>query len=170
MPVEETPRVEFHVRSLSEARDPTNEHIDRLRRLADRGVVDLSVSVWGREVGLSTAATETEAGRHVLDRVASFREWADDRDVSVEPFFRTRRVDSDITGERYTVLVLPSACLAEYRAGELVHVTPYTTGSAVHSVTDRIDRLASGTDVGCSDRAVPTPGNGYPGSSTIVEY
>jgi hypothetical protein len=51
-----------------------------------------------------------------------------------------------------------------------VHVTPYTTGSAVHSVTDRIDRLASGTDVGCSDRAVPTPGNGYPGSSTIVEY
>lgn len=153
MTATETRRVELHVRSLSEARNPASEHLDRLRALADRGEIDLSVSVWGREVGLSTAARETDAGQYVLDRVASFREWADERDVSVEPFFRTRQVHSTVTGESYATLVLPVSCLAEYRDGSLVHVAPYTTENAVHSVADHVSRLES--DVETPDRATP---------------
>jgi len=110
-----TPRVELFVRSLSpdSARAPADEHLDRLRRLADRGAIDLAVTVWGREVGLSTTAARTDPGTAVLDRVAAFRAWADDQGVSVEPFFRTREVRSDLTGEAYDALVLPVACLAE---------------------------------------------------------
>jgi hypothetical protein len=114
--------------------------------------VDLSVSVWGREVGLSTTAARTDAGEFVLDRVAAFREWADAHDVCVETFFETREVDSGLTGESYTALVLPVVCLAEYRDDEVHHVAPYTTGSAVHTVADRISALETAVDVPSTDR------------------
>jgi len=141
-------RVELFVRSLSPktGRSPATAQLDRLRRLADEDVVDLSVTVWGREVGLSTTAARTDAGEFVLDRVANFREWADDHDVCVEAFFETREVESGLTGESYTALVLPVACLAEYRDGELVHVAPYTTDSAVHTVSDRVTTLEAPDD------------------------
>lgn len=135
-------RVELFVRSLSPGeRNPGTTHLPRLRRLADEGHVDLSVSVWGREVGLSTTASRTDTGQYVLDRVAAFREWADTRDVRVDPFFQTREVDAVLTGESYTALVLPTACLAEYRDRDLHHVAPYATDSAVHTVADRVSAL-----------------------------
>jgi len=141
-------RVELFVRSLSPGtgRSPTETQLNRLRQLADEGSVDLSVSVWGREVGLSTTAARTDAGEFVLDRVASFREWADAHDVCVEPFFETREVESGLTGESYTALVLPVVCLAEYRDDDLCHVAPYTTGSAVHTVADRVSALEDAAD------------------------
>jgi hypothetical protein len=145
-------RVELFVRSLSPAdRSPTETQLHRLRRLADEDAVDLSVSVWGREVGLSTTAARTDAGEFVLDRVAAFREWADAHDVCVETFFETREVDSGLTGESYTALVLPVVCLAEYRDDEVHHVAPYTTGSAVHTVADRISALETASDVPDTD-------------------
>ena len=153
-------RVELFVRSLSpqSGRSPGTTQLHRLRRLADEGVVDLSVSVWGREVGLSTTAARTDAGEFVLDRVAAFREWADEHDVCVEAFFETREVDSGLTGESYTALVLPAACLAEYRDGGLVHVAPYTTDTAVHTVADRVSALeASAEDAAPDERPADAP-------------
>jgi hypothetical protein len=153
-------RVELFVRSLSPGagRSPATTQLDRLRRLADDGTVDLSVSVWGREVGLSTTATRTDTGEFVLDRVAAFREWADTHDVCVETFFETREVESGLTGESYTALVLPVACLAEYRDDELVHVAPYTTDSAVHTVADRVTALeAAGGDSVTKERPAAVP-------------
>ncbi|MEF8852594.1 MAG: HTH domain-containing protein [Haloarculaceae archaeon] len=69
------------------------------------------------------------------------RRVADGRDVRVDPFFETREADASLTGESYTALVLPAACLAEYRDGDLHHVAPHTSGSAVHSVADRVTAL-----------------------------
>ena len=68
-------RVELFVRSLSpqSGRSPAVTQLEGLRALADEGAIDLSVSVWGREVGLSTTAARTDAGQFVLDRVAAFR-------------------------------------------------------------------------------------------------
>jgi len=142
-------RVELFVRSLSPAptRSPVDEHLLRLRRLAADGTVtDLSVDVWGREVGLSTTAARTDAGSYVLDRVAEFKSWAQRRDVSLDPFFETRAVGAGLTGESHTALVLPVCCLAEYESGDLVHVAPYATETAVHAVSDRIRALERGTD------------------------
>jgi len=153
----DTRRVELFVRSLSPgARNPGTTHLPRLRRLADEGTLDLSVSVWGREVGLSTTASRTDTGQYVLDRVAAFREWADASGVCVEPFFETREVESGLTGESYTALVLPATCLAEYREGELCHVAPYTSGSAVHTVADRVRLLEDGSPEPPTDAPAPT--------------
>lgn len=142
MTAPERRRVELFVRSLSGAsRTPANDHLETLRSLADNGAFDLTVSVWGREVELKTAVARTAPGRHVLDRVAAFRSWAEEEGVDLEPFFRTREVHSDLTGQTYTTLVLPATCLAEYRGDELVRVAPFATGTAVHSVADHVDRL-----------------------------
>lgn len=137
-------RAELFVRSLSpaSARSPAGEQRRRLRDLAERdGLSDLSVTVWGREVGLSTTAARTEPGSLVLERVAAFRKWAEQRGVSMDPFFESREVRSELTGEEYVSLVLPTSCLAEYEDGDLVHVAPYCAESAVCSVADRVSSL-----------------------------
>ena len=161
------PRVELFVRSLSPdaTRSPATEQLQRLRRLDQQGVVDLTVSVWGREIGLSTTATRTDTGQYVLDRVAAFRDWADREGVSVEAFFETREVQSSFTGESYTALVLPTCCLAEYREEKLLHVAPYTTGDAVHSVADRLSRLEDRPPWAREGRRL-----GDAGTSTAVEH
>lgn len=161
MPPTDPPRVELFVRSLSPpaGRNPARMQLSRLRRLDEAGALDLSVSVWGREVALSTTAARTDAGQSVLARVADAREWADDRGVCVDPFFETRAVTSTLTGEAYTALVLPVACLFEYRGGELSHVAPYTTDSAVHSVADRVRTLAESTGGADSSEVGPLPAN-----------
>ncbi|PSP49599.1 hypothetical protein BRC67_10850 [Halobacteriales archaeon QH_3_68_24] len=159
MPLTNPPRVELFVRSLSPpaGRRPAQTQLSRLRRLDEAGALDLTVSVWGREVALSTTAARTDAGQSVLARVAEAREWADDRGLCVDPFFETREVASTLTGEAYTALVLPVACLLEYRESELRHVAPYTTDSAVHSVADRVRTLAESTAVDTSREADSLP-------------
>jgi len=139
-------RVELHVRSLAPraGKRRQNSVIDRLEDLESEGYVDeWTVDVWGRQVGLSAAAARTDAGQFVLERVAAFRDWADDTGRSVASFFETRHVDSGITGEQYTALVLPSLTLAEYRDGDLAYVAPCSDGDEVTTVTDRLDVLAA---------------------------
>ena len=64
---------------------------------------------------------------------------------------------STLTGEAYTALVLPVACLLEYREDELRHVAPYTTDSAVHSVADRVRILGESAAVADPGEAGPLP-------------
>ncbi|ELZ28929.1 hypothetical protein C475_04806 [Halosimplex carlsbadense 2-9-1] len=152
MPTASSPArsVALFVRSLSPTETPAPRHADRVRALeaADR-VDEASVTVWGSEIELSTRARRTPTGKCVLDRVADFRAWADERGVSMGPFFETREVSSSLTGEEYTALRLPVTCLAEYDGDELVHVAPYSTGEAICSVADRLRRLDE--DAGVDD-------------------
>lgn len=134
--------VALFVRSLSPTETPAASHVERVRDLAEAGRVETaSVAVWGREIELSARARRTQAGQCVLDRVADFRAWADERGVSMEPFFETRERSSSLTGEEFAALRLPVCCLAEYADGELAHVAPYSTGEAICSVADRLDWL-----------------------------
>lgn len=134
--------VELFVRSLSPTGTSACQHVDRVRDLASTDRVErASISIWGDEVGLSSTAPRTESGRLILDRVAAFRNWADDRNVTMAPFFDDRAVTSSVTGEEYTALRLPVSCLAEYADGELVHVAPYSNGDAICSVADRLAGL-----------------------------
>jgi DNA-binding Lrp family transcriptional regulator len=136
--------VDLHVRSLT----PRGGHgqqeavIERLERLADTGQIDeFTVDVWGRQVSLSTAAARTDRGQSVLNRVEAFREWADETGRSINSFFETRRVSSEVTEESYVALVLPLFTLAEYRDGDLAYVAPCSSGENVVTVTDRLDAL-----------------------------
>lgn len=137
-----TDTVELFVRSLSATGTTASRYVDRVRDLTTTEHVDsASITIWGDEVELSNTACRTDAGRLILDRVATFRGWADDRDVTMDPFFEERAVASAVTGESFTALRLPRSCLAEYDDGELVHVAPYSTGEAVCSVADRLRQL-----------------------------
>jgi hypothetical protein len=138
--------LELYVRSLTPAGDPGPENgvIDRVQALDwSGGGPDASVVVWGNEVALSTTATETSPGRHVLDRVAAFTAWAADSGCSLTPFFETRRRTSRLTGESFTALRLPAVLLAEYRDGELVAVTPRMENGETHTVAERLSTLES---------------------------
>lgn len=137
-------RVELHVRSLAPRAGHRQQErvIDRLEELESNGQVDeFSIDVWGKQVGLSSAAARTDAGRFVLDRVESFREWAAENGCSVESFFETRHVTSQVTDEQYTALVLPSLTLAEYRDGDLSYVAPCSDDGDATTVHDRLDVL-----------------------------
>lgn len=150
-PGPEPRRLELYVRSLSPdaTRTPVETQLERLRELeSSTEDLTLSVTVWGREIGLSTTAARTDAGRHVLDRIGAFRHWAEGEDLSLDPFFEPREVRSSVTGENYTSLVLPVSCLAEYSDDELCHVAPYATSTAVCSVADRISTLESRHETG----------------------
>ena len=139
-------RLELYVRSLSGGTAAGEKHARRVRELDRRGRVESgSVVVWGEEVGLTTTAFRTRVGKCIVDRVASFRAWAADRGGTMAPFFETRSVTGDVTGESYTAVRLPVACLAEYEGDDLVHVAPYRAGDADCTVGDRLQSLADRT-------------------------
>jgi hypothetical protein len=140
------------VRSLSAETAAGTDHARRVRELDRTGRVDAgTVVVWGDEVGLTTTAFRTRVGKCIVDRVAAFRGWAADRGGTMAPFFETRSVTGEITGESYTAVRLPVACLAEYENDDLVHVAPYRAGDADCTVGERLqyleDRTASPPEV-----------------------
>jgi len=153
-PADAGSRVELHVRSLSpdEGRGPQSAVLEELRRLDDADRIgELSVSVWGRQISLSTTAAGTNEGQAILERIGAFRSWARSTGGTLEPFLKTREATSSITGETHTALVLPTMLLAEYHDGELVHVAPHADDDAVTTVADRLETLAATTDRRGSD-------------------
>lgn len=130
------------VRSLSPAEAPGTDHVARVRALAADGrAADATVTVWGHEVGLAETPRRTATGRFLLERVAAVRAWADERGVEVAPFFRVREVAAEVTGETHAAIRLPIRCLAEYRNGEVVYVTPHLAGERTVTVADRLAEL-----------------------------
>lgn len=136
--------VRLFVRSGSPtgARGRPSEVVDRLETLRREGIVcDYSVSVWGREVGLSRPTAESGDGRAVLERVAALRSWAAEAGVELDGF--QRRETTAPTGETYTVLTLPAVVLAEYTDGELSSVVPHSANGRSQTVDDRLEALSS---------------------------
>ncbi|MFB6074180.1 MAG: HTH domain-containing protein [Haloarculaceae archaeon] len=154
-----SPRVELYVRALAAAdgRGPQDAILDRVRALtADERIDDFEVRVWGHRIGLSTTTARTDAGRAVLDRLAAFRSWADTAGVSLADAFRVRETTTPVTGECHAVVDLPPFLLAEYREGELTHVTPHVDDGTVRTVADRLATLADrpANEMGRPDHAI----------------
>ncbi|MFB6074181.1 MAG: HTH domain-containing protein [Haloarculaceae archaeon] len=142
-----TPQIELYVRSLlpDGAHERQEDVVDRLQRLDREGRIEnFSVIVWGKQVSRESAAAHTEEGQYILNRVAEFKQWALSNNVSLESFYQTVDVASEVTDESYTAITLPVMGLAEYRDGELTHVAPCTKGETVHSIIDRLERLENG--------------------------
>lgn len=134
--------VDLFVRSLSPvgARGRPAGAIERLRSLVGAGTIDdYSVTVWGKEVELSSDVAREEREELVLDRVAALRSWAAERGVALEAF--ERREVSTVTGETHTVLTLPVIVLVESVGDEITCVTPCRTDSGVLTVGDRLESL-----------------------------
>lgn len=138
--------VELWMRSFAPAAaGPNHERaLTLLEELETReSVGSVSVHVWG-------AAFERSDRRRVpqLERIArrldAFETWATRTGRDLEPFFRTRHVESAFTGDSATVCRLPTLALAEYRDGTLAHVAPSCDGDRTVAVLDRLESLLRG--------------------------
>ncbi|ACV47888.1 MULTISPECIES: HTH domain-containing protein [Halomicrobium] len=141
-----TPHIELYVRSLvpDGAHERQAAVIERLETLDQNDAIeDFSVIVWGKQVSRESAAAHTEEGRYILNRVAEFKQWALSNNVSLESFYQTTEISSEITDD-YSAMILPVMGLAEYAGGELQHVAPCTNGDVVHTIMDRLERLEAG--------------------------
>lgn len=133
-------RLELYVRSLVPRGGCEHQEavIDRLRGLADDGVVDhFEVTVWGR--GIGPAATATDTGRELQDLVEAFSEWASDHGMTLRPRFEPRPVRSRLTGEEYDAVYFPAMALAAFRGEDLSFVAPCADGTTTYTVRDVLE-------------------------------
>jgi hypothetical protein len=141
-----SPHIELYVRSLMPdgAHERQGAVIEQLERLDQEDEIDgFSVIVWGKQVSRESAAALTEEGTYILNRVAEFKQWALSNNVSLESFYQTTEIESELTDD-YSAMVLPVMGLAEYDDSELEHVAPCTKGDVVHTIMDRLERLEAG--------------------------
>lgn len=140
--------VEVYVRSLSPEGTPQQQAIfDRLNALSMEGEIDYwTVHVVGKEVCPETA-TSTDPGQFICERIQQFKAWGEDNDVSFGSFFERRRVSSELTGDEYETVDIPSVTLAEFdREGTLQFVTPSFEGETHHTPEGRLDELVEELD------------------------
>jgi hypothetical protein len=146
---EPTFSVELFVQSVSPG--PGHSHqdsvVETLTALATDGLFDApAVHVWGDQlVADSVTVTHTETGKFLHDRLESFWDWAASSGVSLEPMFGRRTVRSEMTGESYRALSVPTVTLAEYTDGALTNVTPHVADGLARTVSDRLTALADAT-------------------------
>lgn len=134
--------VELYVRSLASpgSCDVIDSVIDRLERLEETGRIGTyTVEVWGEGLTIPTAE-RTETGKRILDRFSEFTTWAERTDHTLECFDR-RTVRSELTGETYRRIEVPTMALAEYENEKLRHLAPCRSGESVVSVHDRLEAL-----------------------------
>lgn len=138
--------VELWIRSFQPATTEAGDRaVERARSLEDRGPLEsVRIGSWGKVVRREPRVGSVPQVRAVNERLDAFETWADRADRSIEPYFRTKRIDSTFTQEDYTVCHLPTVALAEYVDGKLVHVAPCRDGERPVEVEDRLDALAAG--------------------------
>jgi hypothetical protein len=121
--------------------DPVEGTLSAVRTLAREGTVDeWEVRTWPKEVVLSTV---TE-GSVAVETFRTFRRWADQWSVSIEPPFSVETRSSEFTGESRRVLKTPALCLAVYANGRLREVFPHHSKGTTHTVEDAIETLRRG--------------------------
>jgi hypothetical protein len=141
-------RLELYVRSLAYP-STYSQHdslVDRLSTLEAEGhIADFEVTVWGKEVVITPATARCETGRRLLDKVNQFRRWGREHSPSLEATFDPKPVDSELTGDQYSVIELPMAVLAEYVGDELAYVSPTDApDGTVFTVDDHLEALTTG--------------------------
>lgn len=157
----ESPRVELGVRSLAPGgrkrqQDAVIRRLEALER--DGAIEEFSVSVRGKRLGLDGAGARTGAGEELLATVERFEQWAERNDLSIGPYFETKRIRSEFTGEDYRALELPAMTLAEYVDDRLRWVSPCLDPATdtVYTVEDRTDTLATAGEELAVETSSPT--------------
>lgn len=128
-------RFELHLRGAVSRHAERQQQ--RVRERLRSTVESVETREWAKRV-------PRDGDAEAVARYEAFLEWADDRDVSMTPFFRTRAAYSRDTGERYEALVPPVICLAAYRDGELATVYPHVEDGTVRTVADGLASLEAG--------------------------
>ncbi|WP_049927413.1 HTH domain-containing protein [Halopiger goleimassiliensis] len=137
--------IELWVRSFSPTTTGPSRRraLERATRLESSERVDaVEIDVWGSEVECGTLSPYVPRLERIESRLETFEKWAARTGRRLEPFFRRRRLESTITGERREVWQLPTVALAEFDGDRLVHVAPCRDGDRTIDVFDRLEALA----------------------------
>lgn len=118
--------------------DAVSNRLAELRRLSREGAVDeLVVRTWPDKVVLSD---ETD-GHAAIETFRTFRRWATQWEVSVEPPFARETQTSKLTGETREVLRTPAICLTVTVNGRLEEVFPHRADGTTYTVADALAAL-----------------------------
>ena len=135
-------RARLHVRETlpGPVRGRRDRVADRLAALVAEGsLAGYDVVPWDKRI-----PCDGSGDPDTRDRYLAFSEWADERGVSLAPFFETRECYSWETGKRGTWVVMPALCLSVHEDGELTAVYPHTDGDTYNSVWTGIESLEEG--------------------------
>jgi len=135
--------VELWIRSFTPCGAAGNHEraVELADRLGSRRGLTVEVEVWGDAFDRSGRAPNAPVLERIEGRLAAFEEWAAETGRRLDPFFRTRHVESTITGDARTICRLPTLAVAEYRGERLVHVTPCRHGDRTVEPIDRLETL-----------------------------
>lgn len=122
-------RIEVWIRSSAPGAGAARERtLNRARQLGQVAELTVEIGVWGRSLErvVPDDGTDPVPSRlgTVRDRIEDFSRWAGDAGRTIDPFFRSRRIESTILGEAYDVVRLPTVAVAEFDGDELTHVAP----------------------------------------------
>jgi len=112
-----------------------------LERLADQRSWTVGVTRWPTKIELTDDGQTSSVAEHVHE---VFDRWATETGVSLDPAFERRDCYSWTSGDPCEALVLPVACLAIRRNGDLEGVYPHRDDEEVRTITDGIDALRAG--------------------------
>ncbi|WP_129112818.1 HTH domain-containing protein [Halegenticoccus tardaugens] len=119
--------------------------LERLTALRREGkLADYDVELWEKAIPCEGPIEECDALDSVHRRIERFERWAERHDASIDGAFRRREIHSAITDETYSVLSLPTLCLAAYEDDELRAVYPHVDGDETYSVLDFLEALGNG--------------------------
>lgn len=143
--------VDCYIRPTA-ATGAVDEIVSTLRRYDHRDRFgSLSFGTWPTSVGL-----DTPAFREVRATVRTFRAWATERDVALDPMFAVEEHVTEITGERAKRLRLPVVCLAIYEDGKLECVLPHRSAGRIWTVPDALDAMEAEGVAALATLAGPT--------------
>ncbi|WP_256300927.1 HTH domain-containing protein [Haloarchaeobius salinus] len=117
-----------------------NDVIQRIERLADRGVVDeFERHTWTRRLSPAAEDTWCEFAR---EKYAEFTRWAELSDRTLEPAFTRRSITNEFVGEHYEVIQFPILSIAIYADDRLVRLSPSVDGDGVaYTIEDSLSEL-----------------------------
>lgn len=139
-----TPDTDIHLELYVRRRPPapTAARLDGLRSalqtLAEARDWTVGVTEWPAKVELTGASTTESVAEPVH---GAFERWATQSGVSLDPAFEIRDCYSWETGAPCQALVLPVACLAVRRDGDLESVYPHRHETSIYTIPDAIEQL-----------------------------
>ncbi len=120
--------------------------IHRLAALEDEGQIgSYDVDVWAGEICPSGPLTETAYYQRIFDHISAFRTWASKAAVSLDFAFKRTTLTCEMTDETYSIVSLPSMCLAVYEGDDLCGVYPHCNNGELYTIADCLAELESST-------------------------
>lgn len=119
-----------------------------------RGLLEtVDETVWGTAVSPNGQCLESPTGQAVLDRIATFQDWASSVEAPVEMPFEESVVNSEITGDQFCRIVLPSRCIAVSVDDTIELVVPCRVDGEAVRIQDLLETI---------ERWKPTPNSAIP--------